>query len=125
MGIIDDTIIIFTSDHGEYLGVHLRYQKGYPGEDCISRVPCIFQWNKGIVEAVDVLPTILESVGIPIPPSMQDESFHRLLANEQFEGNQEALMEFQGWKNLRTKEYIYLCESNGKESLYDLRNDPM
>ncbi len=133
--IMDNTIIIFTSDHGEYLGDHLRYQKGYPGEDCISRVPCILQWKQGIVdegrtfegivEAVDVLPTILECIGIPVPATMQGESLYRLLKNEQFTGKELALMEFNGWKNIRTKEFRYLCESDGKESLYDLRIDPM
>ena len=135
LDILDNTMIVFTSDHGEYLGDHLRYQKGYPGEDCISRVPCILQWNegikdegrtfKGIIEAVDVLPTLLECIGIPVPGAMQGESFRRLLANEPFEGKEIALMEFHGWKNIRTKDYRYLCESDGKEALYDLRTDPM
>jgi arylsulfatase len=129
----DNTIVLFTSDHGEYLGDHLRYQKGYPGEDCISRVPCIVRWPRGIaepgrtfdglVEAVDVLPTLLECAGIPIPLSLQGESFRRLLRKEPFEGKPEALMEFHGWKN--TKHHRYVCESDGKESLFDLRQDPM
>lgn len=135
LGLSDNTIVLFTSDHGEYLGDHLRYQKGYPGEDCISRVPCIVRWPRGIaepgrkfdglVEAVDVLPTLLECAGIPIHQSLQGESFRRLLRNESFEGKEEALMEFHGWKNIRTKHHRYVCESDGKESLFDLRMDPM
>jgi arylsulfatase A-like enzyme len=133
--LLDDTIVVFTSDHGEYLGDHLRYQKGYPGEDCISRVPCIMHWPRGIkqpgrtfegiVEAVDVIPTLLECVGIQIPPSMQGESMRELLNHDRFTGKQEAIMEFHGWKNLRTKSHRYLCEANGSESLYDLERDPM
>ena len=37
----DDTIVVFTSDHGEWLGDHLRYGKGYPADDSVSRVPLI------------------------------------------------------------------------------------
>lgn len=80
-GLADDTIVIFTSDHGEYLGEFLRYGKWFPGEDCISRVPMIARWRNGIarpgqtvhhiVEAVDVVPTLLQWAGIPIPPHLQ------------------------------------------------------
>ena len=65
----DDTIIIFTSDHGEWLGEHLRYGKGYPAHDAASRVPLIIdapgmssgQTRADIVESVDILPTLLEA----------------------------------------------------------------
>ncbi|TLS50618.1 DUF229 domain-containing protein [Paenibacillus antri] len=135
LGIADNTIVVFTSDHGEYLGDHLRYQKGYPGEDCISRVPCIVRWPRGIaepgrifdglVEAVDVLPTLLECAGIPVPQELQGTSFRKLLRNEPFDGKPEALMEFGGWKSIRTRNHRYLCEADGKEALFDLRTDPM
>nr|WP_243896246.1 sulfatase-like hydrolase/transferase [Paenibacillus sp. F411] len=135
LGLSENTIVVFTSDHGEYLGEHLRYQKGYPGEDCISRVPCIIRWPagiqkpgrvfSGITEAVDILPTVLECCGIPVPASLQGKSLRPLLYNECFAGKEEALMEFKGWKNIRTKDYRYVCEENGRESLYYLPNDPM
>ena len=37
----DNTIIVFTSDHGEWLGEHLQFGKGYPAHDAVSRVPLI------------------------------------------------------------------------------------
>jgi len=135
LGIADNTVVIFTSDHGEYLGDHLRYQKGYPGEDCISRVPCIIRWPNGvtapgrsfdgIVEAVDILPTILDCAAIPIPGYLQGESLAPVLTNRKQEGKDCAIMEFTGWKNIRTEQYRYVCEANGRESLYDLSVDPM
>ncbi|MFD2670900.1 sulfatase family protein [Marinicrinis sediminis] len=131
----DNTLIVFTSDHGEYLGDHLRYQKGYPGEDCISRVPLMIYWPQGmreagrsctsIVEAVDVLPTLLDCAGIQIPSHLQGTSLLPALRNEPFAGKACALMEFTGWRNIRTQQYRYLCEDNGKEGLYDLQKDPM
>ena len=36
-----DTVVVFTSDHGEWLGDHLRFGKGYPADDAVSRVPLI------------------------------------------------------------------------------------
>ena len=73
------TIVVFTSDHGEWLGEHLKYGKGYPAHDCISRVPMLIRWPEGlsggqviddIVEGVDVAPTLLELCGIPRPPHL-------------------------------------------------------
>lgn len=127
----ENTIVIFTSDHGEYLGDHLRYQKGYPGEDCISRVPLIIHHPKmnpqkieGIVEAVDVLPTILECCAVPVPSILQGESLAPALRGEAFPGKKCAIMEYDQWRNIRTADFRYLCESDGKEGLYDIRTDP-
>ncbi|HID55531.1 TPA: DUF229 domain-containing protein, partial [Candidatus Poribacteria bacterium] len=47
-GLTENTLVIFTSDHGEWLGEHLRYGKGMPAHDCISRVPLILRWPEGI-----------------------------------------------------------------------------
>ena len=80
-GLADNTIVILTSDHGEWLGEHLRWGKGYPGADAVSRVPLVVRWPGGklqsgrrvseIVEALDVLPTLLQMAGIQVPPHLQ------------------------------------------------------
>ena len=81
-GKAEETIVVFTSDHGEWLGDHLRFGKGYPADDSVSRVPLIVaaptarqsRRYDGIVEAVDIAPTLLELAGVQIPPVMQGES---------------------------------------------------
>jgi arylsulfatase A-like enzyme len=133
-GLADNTIVVFTSDHGEWLGEHLRYGKGYPGDDAVSRVPLIVGWPEGvaapgravsrIVEAVDVLPTLLECAGLPVPPHLQGRSFAAALLGREFEGRGSALMEHAGWKSLRTPHYRYLVHDTGGECLWDLRSDP-
>jgi len=40
-GIAENTVVVFTSDHGEWLGEHLDYGKGYPGHDQVTRVPLL------------------------------------------------------------------------------------
>jgi len=80
-GIADETVVVFTSDHGEWLGEHLQYGKGYWAQDCISRVPLIIRWPGAVsrpgrtisevVESIDVLPTILTAAGLPVPPHLQ------------------------------------------------------
>ena len=131
-GLTENTIVVFTSDHGEWLGEHLRYGKGYPGHDCVSRVPLIIRYprkiTKGkninqIVEGVDVVPSLLDYVGIPIPHHLQGNSLTRVIQND-VRQNSIALMEMTGWKTIRTDKFRYVTESNGRESLFDLQKDP-
>ncbi|MGL4608410.1 MAG: sulfatase family protein [Trueperaceae bacterium] len=140
-GLRDSTMIVFTSDHGDWLGEHLKYGKGYPGDDAVSRVPLVV-WYEGIkakivshvVEAVDVVPTLLELAGIQQPPALQGESLVPLLETSAIEQHKKvrekgrkkdsALMEFQGWKTLRTNQYRYLVHTDGSEGLWDVERDP-
>jgi arylsulfatase A-like enzyme len=134
LGLAQDTIVVFTSDHGDWLGEHLRHGKGYPAPDCVSRVPLLVRWPAGIVrpgrtihgivEAVDILPTLLECAGIQIPPQVQGRSLLPLLQGADGPGRESALLEHRGWKSLRTPRFHYLCESSGRESLWDLERDP-
>lgn len=134
-GLAEETIVVFTSDHGEWLGEHGRYGKGYPGDDSVSRVPLIVRWPNGqgggrrestIVEAVDVLPTLLEGAGIPVSPHLQGESLLPMLRGTATPNreNHTALMEHRGWKTLRTERFRYLVEADGSEKLFDLVDDP-
>ena len=131
-GILDETIIVFTSDHGEWLGEHLRYGKGYPAPDAVSRVPLIISAPGGregaahadIVEAVDIVPTLLELAGIQIPPNLQGESLAGIVESGGSRSHDTALTEGVGWKSLRMPHYQYLIHADGRECLWDLRNDP-
>lgn len=128
----DNTIIVFTSDHGEWLGDHLRFGKGYPGDDPVSRVPLIVyvpdalsgQTCSDLVEAVDVLPTLLDLAGIQQPPRVQGQSFAPVLRGTSYAARASALMEATGWKNLRTARYRYLLHADGREQLWDIEADP-
>jgi len=127
----ENTIVIFTSDHGEWMGDHLRYSKGYPGDDAVSRVPLIVRvpgmttgMSSAMVEAVDILPTLLDLAGLQIPPHLQGHSFRHLLQNPVGKGRESVLMEATGWKNLRTNTYRYLFHADGREMLWHLESDP-
>jgi arylsulfatase A-like enzyme len=134
LGLSENTIVIFCSDHGEWLGEHLKYGKGHPGHDCISRVPCIIRWPAGvsapgrtfhgIVEGVDIVPTLLDCAGIPIPYYLQGRSLRPVLDGQATQGRSSALTEMEGWKTVRTARYRYVMEASGREMLFDLCNDP-
>ncbi|HEY8742273.1 MAG TPA: sulfatase-like hydrolase/transferase, partial [Chloroflexota bacterium] len=132
----DNTIVVFTSDHGEWLGEHLKYGKGYPAPDCISRVPLLIRCPgnhvqqghtvQRIVEAVDVVPTLLELAGIQRPPFLQGRPLP-LAALPHAQATSEepsALTEGAGWKVLRTAFHRYVTHADGRELLFDLATDP-
>ncbi len=128
----DETIIVFTSDHGEWLGDHLRFGKGYPADDAVSRVPLIIsapgiragKEYAGIIEAVDIVPTLLELAAIQTPSFMQGESLAGLINGAGGQHKGDALTEAHGWKSLRTPQFQYLIHNDGRENLWDLQADP-
>lgn len=135
LGLADNTIIVFTSDHGEWLGEHLRYGKGYPGHDCVSRVPLLVRMPGGasgvrcqeIAEGVDVVPTLLDCAGIQNPPHLQGRSLHPALVSsddlavDKLLRSKTALMESTAWKMLRSERYRYVAHADSREFLYDLQ----
>ncbi len=83
MRLRENTIVVFMSDHGDLLGDHYLFYKGpYHYRNCAA-VPLIVNWPghvgkgkviDGIVQEIDVLPTILELAGCPIHPGVQGRS---------------------------------------------------
>jgi arylsulfatase A-like enzyme len=135
LGLAEDTIVVFTSDHGEFLGEGLRYGKSWPAPDSVSRVPFVVRWPDGVtdpgrtvhdvVEAVDLLPTLLECAGLPAPYDLQGSSLRPALTDHGAEvGRGSALLEDFNGKALRTDRYRYLFGADGEEELYDVQEDP-
>jgi arylsulfatase A-like enzyme len=128
-GLADETIVVFTSDHGEWLGEHLKYGKGYPGHDCVSRVPLLMRVPgitgghrvSHLAEGVDVVPTLLEACGVPVPPHLQGQSLMALVNGSDQPVKDVALMEFTGWKMVRSCNFRYVVHEEGREFLYDLQ----
>jgi len=84
-----DTLVIFLADHGELLGDHGVWHKIGVFYECLTRIPVIMRHPEGLytgvfeglVEEVDLAPTILEACGIPSPPSFVGESLHQRLVD--------------------------------------------
>lgn len=84
----NNTIIIFTSDHGEMLGDHGLLQKGCRFYEGAVHIPLIFSWpghfkvglrSKALVELTDVVPTLLDIIGLPISKHIQGKSLLSIL----------------------------------------------
>ena len=85
----DNTIIIVTTDHGDQMLEHGLLGKNVLFEDSV-RIPLLVSWpgriRPGIyselIESVDVLPSVLELCGVPVPEHVQGRSFASLVAGE-------------------------------------------
>ena len=91
-GILDDALIIMTADHGEMLGDHHRFRKAFPYEPS-ARVPFIVRpplsWGlpgeltpHGPVGLQDIMPTILDALGLEIPESCTGKSLMPVMRGE-------------------------------------------
>lgn len=134
----EDTLIIFTSDHGEYLGDHGRVHKGMPGHDCIINVPLIMKYKGKIragikinelCEAVDIVPTILDYACIQKPSYLKGVSLRPLIEGKVDKVKDSIIVEYiresqYNEVTIRTKEYKYYINTKNQEILYDLKEDP-
>jgi arylsulfatase A-like enzyme len=137
---LDDTVIIFTSDHGEMLGDHHLFRKCYPYEGS-ARIPFLIR-GPGVKTASvcdepvcleDIMPTVLDMAGVPIPDSVDGRSLVPLLHGESiawrdFLHGEHATCygEHQANHYLTDgrEKYIWYSHS-GREQLFDLFADPM
>jgi arylsulfatase A-like enzyme len=138
--VLDDTLIIFGSDHGDFCGDHHLVSKGIAWYDSVARVPLVLHWPSGLkggrtidglTEMVDVLPTLLELSEQTPPKTMSGKSMaeHLKEGRDDELGRQDVLsVHAPGHLMLRSQNYKYLRhhQKNGDpfETLFHLANDP-
>ncbi|HVV01987.1 MAG TPA: sulfatase [Verrucomicrobiae bacterium] len=145
-GLDKNTILLFTSDHGDMLGSHDLYRKQKPYDESI-RVPLLVHWPAGLkprfsgldapINSEDLMPTILGLCRLPIPKSVQGKDFSRYLRGGRAPGDGSALITciapFGEWsrqkggkefRGLRTARYTYCRDLHGAWLLFDDRVDP-
>jgi len=133
-GRYEDTIILFTSDHGEYLGDHNLYYKGYFPCDSDCRIPLIIKapgiepgsTDDTLSGNVDVMPTLLELAGVPVPDTCQGRDLlDRTAEDDQQCDSVITFSEVGPAYRLRTRNWAYVHRPGGQhDQLYDLTEDP-
>ncbi|MFD1720335.1 sulfatase [Amnibacterium endophyticum] len=140
-GVLDDTVVIVTSDHGDCLGDHGLVQKWNMYEPSVH-VPVIVrgpgveagQRLDGLVEHMDLGPTVLELAGVKPPAWMEARSLASALRGEQWAGRSHAFSEHArdviltgtALMTMVRDEHLKLVEFVDSEEgqLFDLRSDP-
>jgi arylsulfatase A-like enzyme len=140
MGILDDTVIVVTSDHGDSLGEHdhlghrLALYEQLVHVPLVIRYPARFQAGAHVahqVQLADLYPTFLEMAGSDTTEAAAN-GFHSLLAPQKAMERTFTVAENTAPKSMdnllarmiRTEQYKYIWKSNHQHELYDLTRDP-
>ena len=133
-GLVDsNTVILFTSDHGEMLGDHYLYRKSLPYEGS-ARIPFLIQGpglpaNQVLDQPVcleDIMPTVLDLAGVPIPASVEGRSVVPLLTGQSTAWRPYLHGEHAGTAHFLTdgiEKYIWFA-ADGREQFFNLKDDP-
>jgi arylsulfatase A-like enzyme len=143
-GITDNTILVFTSDHGEMMGSHgvRPRQKQVPWAESVKvpfllRYPDRFGNKKKVVEAPinspDILPTLLSLAGLHVSDGIEGENMAGAIENEEAYRDKAALImnvsPFAGkadeYRGIYTPRYAYVETLEGPWFLFDHKNDPL
>jgi arylsulfatase A-like enzyme len=142
-GLSKNTIVVYTSDQGFFLGDHGWFDKRWMYEESL-RTPLIVRWpavvrpgtrNRDLVVNLDLAETFLDVAGVTVPKSMQGRTLAPLLRGEKPKDWRHAIyyqyFEYPGWHSVRRQEgvrtqrfkLVHYYEVNEWE-LFDLDRDP-
>ncbi len=145
-GLADNTIVVFTADHGDLLGSHGAYNKQQPYDESI-RVPLLLRWPKGFgssarsldarINSEDFMPTLLGLCGVPIPKSVEGLDYSTYLHGGDSPSDGATLISSpapfgqwdrkkggQEYRGIRNARYTYVRNLNGPWLLFDDQEDP-
>jgi len=154
LGIRENTILVFSSDHGDMHGSHGLYKKQWPWDECI-KVPFLLSYPKAIqpgtvfrfpINAIDVMPTLLGLAGVNIPETVEGVDLSPYIRGEKDDPPESVMFmnpcsfeigdargedqypTYRGrqmqYRGLRTNRYTYVRTIEGPWLLYDNLTDP-
>jgi len=159
-GLAENTIVCFSSDHGDHLSAHgfgtpgdswmhhsLQGSKATPYDEA-CHIPFLMQGpgvhhgsgrNNSFFSSVDVLPTLMDLCGLPVPNDVQGCSIAPSIAGQQHEGPDSVFLQNMGtgwpnreqwlglWRGVRTDRWTYARwhDHGGRRLLFDLQADPV
>jgi arylsulfatase A-like enzyme len=142
-GLADDTIFVFTSDHGEMFGAHGKIDKlTFYEEAC--RIPFLVRWPRRVprglqsdacLDTPDVMPTLLRLLDLPVPGEVEGADLSHCALGRSGPEPQAAFLQGMGskqwwldgweWRALRDKRHTYAIQRADKtEFLFDKQADP-
>ena len=145
-GLAQDTVFVFTSDHGDMLYSQGMQRKQKPWDESV-RVPFLLRYPRGLggsgcrseclINTPDIMPTLLGLCGVPVPATVQGCDFSTGLPGGGMPETDAALLacispfgEFvrahggREYRGIRTRRYTYVRDLNGPWLLYDDDADP-
>lgn len=144
LGLAENTILVFTSDHGEMFGENGRIFKNTFYESS-ARVPFLIRWKgkipagletDALLNTPDIMPTLLGLTNLPIPKEVEGMDLSRICLGEEGPEPNFAFLQGMGhtflwedgyeWRAVRDKRFTYAeYLKDGKELLFDNKVDPL
>jgi arylsulfatase A-like enzyme len=139
LGLADNTIVFIESDHGDMIGSHGLFDKGFMYQEAF-RIPLIVRWparckkpavSDELVYNMDIFPTILDALGQP-DNTLDGRSFLEVLNGQAPRTSRDAIyLEFHGIRYLYSQRalvtrdgYKYIFNAGDFDEFYDLNRDP-
>lgn len=143
-GLDQNTLVVYSSDQGFYLGEHGWFDKRWMYEESF-RMPLLVRWPgvvkpgteiKQLTQNIDFAPTFLEAAGLPVPTEIQGVSLMPLLKGEQVEWRdalyyhyydgpgEHGVAKHYGVRTERYKLIRFYADADNTWELYDLEKDP-
>ncbi|MBT3375362.1 MAG: sulfatase-like hydrolase/transferase [Lentisphaerae bacterium] len=139
-GLSQNTVVVYTSDHGDMCGAHGMIDKHYVMYDDIVRVPLIVRWpgeatpgavcRSFVTHALDLAATLCDIAGIPVPDAFQGQSVRPLVRGDDT-GREDIFSAYHGaqfglysQRMVRDQRWKYIWNPTAEDELYDLQDDP-
>ena len=130
-GVLDETLIIYTADHGDALGDHGLPYKGFYYES-MAHVPLIIRGPgvadgsrcPALVSSLDYVPLFYSACDVEPPDTLQGTSLSPLLSEPTLPHRDTVFSENMGSQMVRDARYKYAHYATGESELYDLETDP-
>lgn len=140
LGLANETVVVHTTDHGDFTGGHRQFNKGPLMYEETYHIPLQVRWpgvvkpgtsSEALVNLLDLMPTFLEIAGIDQPEGIDGHSICPQLNGANASGRDAIFAEFHGdefglysQRMVRTDEHKFVYNTFGVNELYDLEDDP-
>lgn len=141
-GLYEDTIVVFTSDHGDMLGNHEQYYKSQPWRESVG-VPLLMRWPGHIPEGrvtdapiglIELTSTLISLTGTEVPEDMQGDDLSALIHGDESAAPDSVFINFAvdvhcipapPFRGVVTRDHTYAETPDGPWLLYDDQADPL
>ena len=141
LGLTENTLVIYSTDHGDLCGGHGMMDKQFVMYDDVIRVPLIMRWparispgsqsDAFISHEIDLASTFCAVAAVPIPDTFSGQSLLPLMLGEQDNGRQDIFAMYHGalfglysQRMVRDRRWKYVWNATAEDELYDLESDP-
>ena len=141
LALADNTLVVYTTDHGDLCGAHGMVDKHFVMYDELVRVPLIARWpgriepgsecDSFVSHAIDLATTFCEAAGAAVPSTFRGQSLLPLMFGADDNGRQDILSVYHGnqfglfsQRMVRDRRWKYVWNATAEDELYDLGQDP-